>query len=246
MIRYLAGIIGCRFLAFAEPGRFSDSASCLLEMRSQPPKYSYLSVAALIVGFTALLCSTALLVYQYLATTDGYRRCQPSIMGQWAKKTRLRWNWSQLRFETLFMVPEIVLCNGVAEETKEDMKKEMGKGENTVDTEIEWITGSSESRNRTYSSLTTTKGINDDGELVCWLGLLGALHEHELDLQNLNGHQSLPSGSDQPRPAVKFRQKTWDLTSPHAIRPHAVCSTSDIAILARRLGMTWQDFRKYL
>lgn len=31
------------------------------------------------------------------------------MMGAWARHTRLKWRWSQFRFETLFTVPEIIL-----------------------------------------------------------------------------------------------------------------------------------------
>ena len=238
MIRRLAGVIGCSFLTFAEEGGFSNGTNCSLKPGRQPSIYSYGYIAVLFVGLTALLSSIALLLYQYLAITHGSRRCQRSVMGLWANGTRLRWDWNQLRFQTVFMVPEIVLSNVGVEKSKEE--------ENTTDNEIEWITGSIGSRNRTYSSLARTNSTHNDGERVSWLGLLEALHGHELDLQKLNGNQKLPSGSDQSHPAVKFRKRTWDLISPDTIRPHAICSISDIAILARRLGMTWQDFRKYL
>lgn len=65
------------------------------------------SIAALVVALIALIVALGQLFGQYLATADGYRRCQPSVMGRWAKYTRLRWRWSQFRFETLFTTPEI-------------------------------------------------------------------------------------------------------------------------------------------
>lgn len=206
----------------------------------------YLAVAACTVSLTALVCSTAQLLCQYLATTDQYRRCQASVMGPWAQQTRLRWNWSKFRFETLFAVPEIILCNGGNDE------------------EVELITGSAGSRSRTYvspipvdpphmyqalptspdprkSAYGHTTSLN--GEMACWLGLLETLHEHEGEVRSLEGYHGLVGGEKQP--AVRIKQRAWDFMSPDAIRPHAVSNLGDIAILTRRLGMTWSDFREY-
>lgn len=65
------------------------------------------SIAAIVVALVALIVALGQLFGQYFATADGYRRCQPSVMGRWAKFTRLRWRWSQFRFETLYTTPEI-------------------------------------------------------------------------------------------------------------------------------------------
>ncbi|KAF2839902.1 hypothetical protein M501DRAFT_991894 [Patellaria atrata CBS 101060] len=49
------------------------------------------------------------LLAQIFGTADGYRRCQESVIGPWARRIRLVWRWSQFRFETKFTTPEIVL-----------------------------------------------------------------------------------------------------------------------------------------
>ncbi|KAF1990901.1 hypothetical protein K402DRAFT_401049 [Aulographum hederae CBS 113979] len=46
---------------------------------------------------------------QYFATADGYRRCSASVMGEWARFTRRKFKWSELRFETIFATPVIFL-----------------------------------------------------------------------------------------------------------------------------------------
>ncbi len=78
-------------------------------MGSQISKNTIISASALTVALVALVIATAQLLGQYFATADGYRRCQVSMMGPWARHTRLKWRWSQFRFETLFTVPEIIL-----------------------------------------------------------------------------------------------------------------------------------------
>lgn len=76
-----------------------------------------LSLLALIVAVVALIVSAWQLAQQLFATaTDGKRFCQASVMGVWARKTRLSWRWSQIRFETKYTTPDIRLSSGVATE----------------------------------------------------------------------------------------------------------------------------------
>lgn len=73
-----------------------------------------LSLLALIVAIVALIVSAWQLAQQLFATaTDGKRFCQASVMGIWARKTRLSWRWSQIRFETKYTTPEIGLTSGI-------------------------------------------------------------------------------------------------------------------------------------
>ena len=76
-----------------------------------------LSLLALIVAVVALVVSAWQLAQQLFATVrDGKRFCQASVMGAWARKTRLSWRWSQIRFETKYTTPEIRLSSGVPTE----------------------------------------------------------------------------------------------------------------------------------
>jgi hypothetical protein len=124
------------------------------------------AVTALVVSLVALLATTGQLLQQYFATADGFRRCQPSVMGLWAKKTKLRWRWREFRFETIFVIPRIVYG---------PVYQDLGKdGE---------ITGGSCSLVDTDESLKASmtfpgwgtydarRYYNSD-ELVCWVPLL--------------------------------------------------------------------------
>lgn len=76
-----------------------------------------LSLLALIVAIIALIISSWQLAQQLFATaTDGKRFCQGSIMGIWARKTRLSWRWSQIRFEAKYTTPDITLSSLADEE----------------------------------------------------------------------------------------------------------------------------------
>jgi hypothetical protein len=39
------------------------------------------------------------------------------------------------------------------------------------------------------------------------------------------------------------RRRSWDFVPPDVIRPFASITLSDIAILARRMGMVWNEFK---
>lgn len=105
---------------------------------------------------------------------------------------------------------------------------------------IEWISGS-------MTISPTTENRSD--ELVCWLPLLGALHQNEWELQRLGCYNYQPMDINTReqgqlvRPAIRLQERSWDFMSPDILRPVAVTTVSNIATMARRLGMSWKAFR---
>jgi hypothetical protein len=88
-----------------------------------------IAATALAISLVAFVTALRQLFQQFLATADGYRRCQRSVMGGWAKKNRLRWRWREFRFETLYTTPEILITtlvvpleDGVFQDGSEDAK----------------------------------------------------------------------------------------------------------------------------
>ncbi|KAI0021192.1 hypothetical protein F4780DRAFT_739496 [Xylariomycetidae sp. FL0641] len=69
------------------------------------------SIVALIVSLVALLVALGQLLQAYFATADGYRRCSESVTGPWHRTRKRRFIWSELRFETVFVTPEILLVD---------------------------------------------------------------------------------------------------------------------------------------
>ncbi|PMD13407.1 hypothetical protein NA56DRAFT_711985 [Hyaloscypha hepaticicola] len=51
------------------------------------------------------------------------------------------------------------------------------------------------------------------------------------------------SGVAAYRPAVTFEERSWDFQIPDIVRPLATITVCDLAIIARRMGMQWKDFR---
>lgn len=216
------------------PSHDVDQTSAMNPDKS--PTDTNVAVIALAVALVALIVTSGQLLGQYFATADGYRRCQPSVMGPWAKRTRLRWRWGQFRFETLFTIPEII----IAPFRLDGQQRRVA--EPRMDSNSEWITGSPTSQEKTMIISSYNDRMRD--ELVCWLPLLRSLHTHEWELQRLGCYTDRKASLPRAGPAVRFRERSWDFMSPDMVRPHALTNVSDIAVLARRLGMTWGDFRK--
>ncbi|KAH8769693.1 hypothetical protein BGZ57DRAFT_985958 [Hyaloscypha finlandica] len=70
---------------------------------------THITASAFVVSLVAFFIALGQLLQQYFATADGYRRCQRSVMRNWARKTRLQWRRREFRFETLYTTPEILL-----------------------------------------------------------------------------------------------------------------------------------------
>lgn len=200
-----------------------------------------IATATTAVALYAFFIALGQLLGQYYATPEGYRRCQTSVMGPWAKRTRLRWRWDQFRFETLFTTPQIFLTAFHVDQNQQRIATFL------TDDSIEYISGSPESRIRTLS--VPQDGEEKSSELACWLPLLGSLHENEWELQRYGCYydQHLLSGYPNARgqlvgPVLRFKEMSWDSLPPGTERPFAVTTVSDIAIIVRRLGMSWEAF----
>lgn len=203
------------------------------------------AVVALIVSLVALVATTGQLLQQYFATADGYRRCQESVMGDWGKKTRLRWRWRQFRFETLYSTPVISMADisiFFVEPPRQlvilGMEDTNGK-EN--DNGVPIFKPSNMSSNRQLSD-----------ELVSWLSLLEQMNETtRLSMEPLKTQtDSFPGVAPQAIefdlrrfPVLKMAERSWDFQPPDVLRPLAKTTLSTIAVMARRMGMRWKVFR---
>ncbi|MCJ1307362.1 hypothetical protein MMC25_001008 [Agyrium rufum] len=69
-----------------------------------------IAIVALIVSLIALLIALLQLLQQLFGTAEGYRRCAESVIGVWHKTRKRRFVLWELRFETRYVTPQIVLC----------------------------------------------------------------------------------------------------------------------------------------
>jgi len=78
----------------------------------------------------------------------------------------------------------------------------------------------------------------DNSEAVCWISLI-----HQIHLCSARGGFTDTPGISLP--ALIFHERSWDFQLPDIVVPQARTTVSDIAIVARRLGMRWKDFRPF-
>ncbi|KAL8962019.1 MAG: hypothetical protein Q9183_005217, partial [Haloplaca sp. 2 TL-2023] len=211
-----------------------------------------IAAAALAIALCALAIATTQLCGQMLATADGYRRCQPSVMGAWAQYTKLRWKWSQMRFETLYTTPEIFLF----EDTSRFANQIHWDSAGAYSTTWQWI-GYGEGLTNIYgkSVIELKVGVLDSKlvcqgndsepspELACWLPFLASIRSNESEISR-NRHRVYDPRENLPRRAAcRAVQRSWDFMAPELVRPLAGTNIGDIAIIVQRLGMKWQTFK---
>jgi hypothetical protein len=51
------------------------------------------ATAALAIAISALVIAAGQFISQLFSTADGYRRCQPSIIGEWYDLVKLPFRW---------------------------------------------------------------------------------------------------------------------------------------------------------
>ena len=193
------------------------------------------STAALVVALVALFTTASQVLGQFFATAEGYRRCQPSVMGGWAKLTRRRFRWSELRFETIYTVPRFGIYSYVGAPM-------VNSAQETVS--YHPLDGSMSSLKRTNSKVSQEERFNDfDGpdNLVSWVRFIEALHANSAqtlassslpDKAHLGKLEVLTTSSDASGydwralqgftiPIVTPQKRSWDFVpvSPHGIIP---------------------------
>jgi len=162
------------------------------------------ALVALVISLVALVATTGQLLQQYFATADGYRQCQPSVMGDWGRKTKLRWRWREFRFETIYFVPKI----SVQILQKEIVKQSSFESQSGVllwsaklqDPDVFYGNEQSVPSSWKNSAVaisgdfeTGPSWIHDErrrpnpttGERVCWISLLASLHESQERLNDI-------------------------------------------------------------
>ena len=204
------------------------------------------AVVAIVIAIIAFFVTTAQLLQALFGTAVGYRQCQPSVMGDWAIKTKRKWRWSEFRFETIFTTPNILLID-LANEPYRDPKG------------MHLITGDVSSRRDTYSVAGSQKaayvatGYDALAELphdlVGWLSLLNMLHLAQESFFVMTAFKQTGPflardiAGSMTCPAVTFRTRSWDFMPPDIVRPFAASWVGDIIALAHRLGMRWREIR---
>ena len=223
------------------------------------------STIALAVALVALVTTISQVLGQFLATADGYRRCQSSVMGRWARLTHRRFRWSEMRFETLYTTPQFGLFPYMPGQSVS--KATDGYGTKEIHYQLD---GSAWSKEATYCDTTRGPQFTGGTENVSWLRFIEALHRNSGDSlklfgvsfdkvapkKKLMGRKDLVAQENILEdiasralgsqgyliPDLKLQRRSWDFVPPEVVRPLASVTICDIAVMARRLGMIWKQF----
>lgn len=162
-----------------------------------------LSVVALSVALVALVVALGQLLGQYFATADGYRRCQSSVMGPWARYTRLSWRWRQFRFETYFTTPQIIfLPDG------HEYQSRLRDSASSTPSMLMISDGEGVPQSIRDLFILNRDGRKDE-EVVCWLSLLQSLYLNRWRLEQFGCYKR----SVTPRDMVLLNVYIWSSRS---------------------------------
>jgi hypothetical protein len=130
----------------------------------------------------------------------------------------------------------------------EVMLRGVDSGNNSKDfLQFEYVYEDDLAQFTTKSKLQLPKEKTYSGELACWVLFLHWIQENSqacVDNELLKREDPVEFPPPGIRlPAVIFRERSWDFQPPDVIRPLAKTTLSDIAVIARRMGMRWKDFR---
>ncbi|KAI4224083.1 MAG: hypothetical protein L6R36_004937 [Xanthoria steineri] len=146
---------------------------------------SKLALAALVVSLVALVTTISQVLSQLFATADGYRRCQPSIIGGWGRLTCRKFRWSDLRFETIYTTPRFALMPYTGNTITYERNMTVGSMLKTTTQEYNPLDGTPAMIEKTYatlghqaSGLNVFKGFN---EMASWVRFIDALHASALE-----------------------------------------------------------------
>lgn len=179
---------------------------------------------------------------QPLGTADGFRHCQSSVMGPWSSWTRLRWRWSEFRFETRFTTPEIQLLTSSEIATEERRVRRQWSWRR-----FQYVHAGTQPFEVTSDDPLCPKALRETinlsrrkrgTDLVTWTRLLRSLHQYQAKL-NIDEAESC-KGTECARVTARINEWSWDLVPPDFIRPYATSTVGTMVRISHRLGMHWQ------
>ncbi|XXH01056.1 hypothetical protein Hte_007407 [Hypoxylon texense] len=207
-------------------------------------------VVSTVITFVALIVSSIQLLYQYYTNVSlnalGARNCNERVMGPWARATRRRWRWLELRFEIIFESP--VLFVAPVTNTKGPVP---GRP-------IWYMDGSVESCEETRTiplastdaaRYPTTTGVRRSINVeATWVTLLQTLQSMESSSKSwhdqVSGYNiglppiSPPFHKRSLAVAVQAQTLSWDFV-PNFKKPFATSTISHIVEIAAMLGIHW-------
>ena len=199
------------------------------------------AIVALVVALIALLVTVSQLLGQLFATAEGTRKCSRSVIGHWSTLTTWKWHWSEWRFETIFASPQLYL--GVPfEYGPKGIKSAFESSTQCTqlpmnDLELKrpsWeLLGMDDNALEPFPGTTQFEG---------WIALLAALHGSTSKHHARSALRRYKKLDNVSWPGIRLRYRSWDSMPTDVIGPIATTTLGDIAVIARRMGMSWKTF----
>ncbi|KAI1478491.1 hypothetical protein F4774DRAFT_152775 [Daldinia eschscholtzii] len=203
-------------------------------------------VVSTVISFLALIVSSIQLLYQYYTNVSlnalGARNCNKRVMGPWAKFTRRRWRWLELRYEIIFESPIIFVAPAWNQRGPIPGR------------EIWYMSGSDESFEETRTPMPVDSGpfprttairhgVNVE---ATWVLLLRTLQSMERDSAKWLDIVRSTEDCEKPLPfshrtlaiAVQAQTLSWDFV-PNFKKPFANTTICHMVELAAMLGIYW-------
>ncbi|CAI9627528.1 unnamed protein product [Alternaria burnsii] len=218
------------------------------------------ATAALAIAISALVIAAGQLIAQLFSTADGYRRCQPSVIGEWYKLVELKFRWSSFRYEVKVTTPHFEIRPMADFEERESFLLDQNKPL----PEFPWSLFTLKSRYLAYpwkpAPLLGTQGsrrgtFSDDrrkffdstgDDVPTWVALLNDAHSCQSVELRLRVDYNVPPwywNSDIAPICITRKTRSWDFMPPDIVRPVSSTTVGDLITMAYRLGMIWSDFR---
>ncbi|KAI1101136.1 hypothetical protein F4804DRAFT_22315 [Jackrogersella minutella] len=203
-------------------------------------------VVSTVISFVALIVSSIQLLYQYYTNVSlnalGARNCNERVMGPWAKLTRRRWRWLELRFEIIFESPILFVApafNLRGPVPGRDIWYMDGSDKSYEDT----LTPPHVDLGLLPRTTAVQHGVNVE---ATWVLLLRTLQSMERESGKWQDIIRNTEGCEKPSPfttrtlavAVQAQTLSWDFV-PNFKKPFATTTMCHIVEMAAMLGIHW-------
>lgn len=202
-------------------------------------------LTALIVSLVALVTTVLQVLQQYFSSAEGYRRCAPSVMGEWSQGTHRRLVAREFRVEVVFETPVIFVA---------DPKNVKGPVPNRA---IHYVDGTPSSYKDTKILQPQEQDIADrqavarvhtaDDERASWVTLLSALQllerkSREWDRENRPRGTQFKAPTHQIAVGLQGKKRSWDFIPSSITKPYATSAICHLVEMMAILGLYWKVF----
>lgn len=238
------------------------------------------ALVALVISLIALVVTATQLSAQLFSTAEGTRKCSKSVLGPWSNsrkpdtRTRWNWRWSEGRYETLYVAPELSLSSSFTWYPPPGSTNTKETGLVLKDSVKDTFDQLAQNVKRTRWKLIPDAVLGGDDDLdnllfqeeyrrhgtdkVGWIDFLTFLRleiDHQAEGEVVDGRKwtwNAAKRKEGPRtmqnsqcswPKIKYVQHSWDFVPPDCPKPLASSTVGDIAVLVRRTGMVWKEFK---